>query len=169
MNTEIILNRSNIRYPRSMDGRTALGAENLSLTESVDGGVASARTKPRYVVMLATGDSDGGKRATLAFATACVAMSMELDTQVFLIGDGSHWAYEGCCEPVAHTGFPALKDLVESFMEMGGQIYICSACDQACTIEMAADGRFKRRRVGIQPRGLAAVLDHTVGGTTVTF
>jgi len=49
---------------------------------------------PRHksVIVLTSGNEDGGKRATLAFSAACTAQAMELDTRVFLVGDGSHWA-----------------------------------------------------------------------------
>ena len=48
-----------------------------------------------FAVILASGPEDSGKRATLAFAAACTAQMMDLDTIVFLLGDGAHWAYEG--------------------------------------------------------------------------
>ena len=53
-----------------------------------------------YVIMLKSGLDDGGKRATLAFSAACSARAMDLKTQVFLIGDGSHWAYEASTEVI---------------------------------------------------------------------
>lgn len=121
-----------------------------------------------YVVMLASGNQDGGKRATLAFSAACAAIAIDLDTHVFLIGDGAHWAYEGSCEPVLQQGFPALTDLMDSFTEMGGKIYICSTCDSVCGVP-GEEGQKQPRRKEIQPRGLAAVLSHMVGGTSVTF
>ncbi len=122
-----------------------------------------------YVVLLATGAADGGKRATLAFSLACTSQSMELNTLVFLVGDGSHWAYEGHADGVHQQGFPELQELIDSFVELRGKIFICSACDTACSI---ADGDYSKkmeRRSDIQPRGLASVLSHTIGGTSVTF
>jgi predicted peroxiredoxin len=125
-------------------------------------------SKKNYVVMLTSGNEDGGKRATLAFSAACAAIALELDTHVFLIGDGSHWAYDGACEPVLEPGFPALTDLIDSFIELGGRIFICAACDQVCTVP-GEDGQIRRRRAEIQPQGLTTILSHMIGGTTVTF
>ena len=122
-----------------------------------------------YVVVLSTGGEDLGKRATLAFSTACTAQAMELDTQVFLVGDGSHWAYQKNTEGVHQMGFPALDDLIESFVEMEGKIYLCSACDAVCAVATEEDGGPLVRHPTIQPRGLASILEHMVGGSSVTF
>jgi predicted peroxiredoxin len=121
-----------------------------------------------YVVMLTSGNQDGGKRATLAFSAACAAVALDLDTHVFLIGDGAHWAYEGSCEPVRQRGFPPLINLFDSFTDLGGKVYICSTCDNVCSVP-GEDGQATKRRKDVQPRGLAAVLSHMVGGTSVTF
>ncbi len=122
-----------------------------------------------YVVMLTSGGSDGGKRATLAFAAACAALSLDLDTLVFLIGDGSHWAYEGNSDPVSEPGFPPLSELMDDFTDLGGNIYICATCERVCSALLGEDGQLSKRRPEIQPRGLATVLSHMVGGTSVTF
>jgi len=115
-----------------------------------------------YAVILASGPEDAGKRATLALAAACTAQAMDLDTIVFLVGDGAHWAYEGHAERVHTPGFPALAELIESFVEAGGQLLLCSACDAVC-----AHAGLRRRDVRV--RGLATLLSHTVGASAVTF
>ena len=126
------------------------------------------KNKKNYVVMLTADQSDGGKRATLAFSAACAAIAMDLNAIVFLIGDGSYWAYEGSCDDVVAKGFPPLTELVDTFLELGGNIYICATCDQVCSVPDEV-GTMKKRHPAIQPRGLAAILTHMVGGTSVTF
>jgi predicted peroxiredoxin len=123
---------------------------------------ASRLARDAYAVILASGAEDGGKRATLAFAAACTAQAMDLDTIVFLAGDGAHWAYQGHAERVHAPGFSALADLIDSFAEAGGQLLLCSACDAIC-----APAGLRRRDVRV--RGLAALLSHTVGASAVTF
>lgn len=131
--------------------------------------VDSRPERRRYAVLLTSGPHDGGKRATLALAAACTAQALDLDTIVFLIGDGAHWAYDGHAEQVHAPGFPALADLIASFLEAGGQLLLCSACDAVCASPTDAHGRALTRRRDVRPRGLAAVLSHTVKGGSVTF
>ncbi|MES9945364.1 MAG: DsrE family protein [Candidatus Thiodiazotropha sp.] len=122
-----------------------------------------------YVVVLSSGAEDGGKRATLAFSAACTAMAMDLDTQLFLVGDGSHWAYQGSCEGISQKGFPALASLMENFVELDGKIFVCSACDTVCSLPQDSEGKPLLRQAFIQPRGLASILEHMVGGSSITF
>jgi predicted peroxiredoxin len=122
-----------------------------------------------YVVVLSSGAEDGGKRATLAFSAACTAQAMELDTQLFLVGDGSHWAYQGSCDGISQKGFPALTALMDFFIELEGKIFVCSACDTVCSLPQGSDGRPLVREPFIQPRGLASIMEHMVGGSSITF
>lgn len=121
-----------------------------------------------YVLVLATGLDDGGKRATLAFSAACSALAMDMPTHVFMVGDGSHWAYEGHADPVHQAGFPALTELMDAYVELGGNLYLCSACDQVCSVPMF-DGAVLKRRAGVEIRGLVSILDYAAGGTTISF
>jgi predicted peroxiredoxin len=122
-----------------------------------------------YVVVLSSGTEDAGKRATLAFSAACTAQAMELNTQLFLVGDGTYWAYQGSYDDVKLKGFPALDSLVESFVEMNGKIFVCSACDTVCSLPEDSYGQPLLRQPYIQPRGLASILEHMVGGSSITF
>jgi len=133
-----------------------------SLCASPSSTAPTRQAREACAVILASGPEDGGKRATLALAAACTAQAMDLDTIVFLLGDGAHWAYDGHAEQVHAPGFPALADLIDSFVEAGGQLQLCSACDAIC-----AQPGARRREVRV--RGLASLLSHTVGGGTVTF
>jgi len=129
---------------------------------SPSSGAPTRQARDAYAVILASGPEDGGKRATLAFAAACTAQAMDLDTIVFVLGDGAHWAYDGHAEQVHAPGFPALADLIDSFVEAGGRLLLCSACDAIC-----AQPGARRREVRVE--GLASLLSHTVWGTAVTF
>jgi len=129
---------------------------------SPSSGAPTRQARDAYAVILASGPEDGGKRATLAFAAACTAQAMDLDTIVFLVGDGARWAYDGNAEQVHAPGFPALADLIESFVDAGGKLLLCSACDAACAQPGA-------RRRDVRIGGLASLLSHAAGGSMVTF
>jgi predicted peroxiredoxin len=121
------------------------------------------------VVMLTSGNDDGGKRATLAYTAATCAAAMDKRTIMFLVGDGAHWAYEGRTAGVKANGFPALNELMESLVELGGEIYVCSACDQVCSVPSDNEAPGIRRHPAIRPLGMSAVLADMSEGRCVTF
>ncbi len=122
------------------------------------------------IVMLTSGKEDRGKRATLAFSAACSALAMGGETQVFLVGDGAHWGYEGHTSNIKHAGFPSLRELMSEFVELGGQIYVCSTCDKVCAVPGELDQPVLKRRPEVSPRGFTAVLSDVMGGgSSVTF
>ena len=123
----------------------------------------------KLIVVLASGPEDGGTRATLALCAAVAGLCLEQDVEVFLIGDGAYWAYEGRTDGIHRNGFPALETLMENLLDLGGEIHVCSACDQVCGIPDEATADPPRRRPEIQPRGLAAVLVNLAAGASMTF
>jgi predicted peroxiredoxin len=125
--------------------------------------------RQKLTVVLASGPEDGGTRATLALCAAVTGLCLDQDVVVFLIGDRAYWAYEGRTHGIQRNGFPALETLMENLLELGGEIHVCSACDQVCGILDAAVADPPRRRPEIRPRGLAAVLGNLVAAASVTF
>ena len=121
------------------------------------------------VVFLLSGDSDGGKRATLAFTAATCAAAMDKRAVVFMVGDGAHWAYEGRTADVQQNGFPPLAELMDCLIEMGGEMYVCSACDEVCSVPSDHEAENFRRHHAIQPRGMSAILSDMTDGRSVTF
>jgi predicted peroxiredoxin len=135
--------------------------DSIYASRCVAAGPSDPARRP-YAVVLTSGPEDQGKRATLALAAACTAQAMDLDTIVFLLGDGAQWAYDGPAEQVHVLGFPALSDLIKLFVDGGGQVLLCSACDGVCALPGT-------RRRGVRVSGLATLLSHTIGGSAVTF
>jgi predicted peroxiredoxin len=126
--------------------------------------------EPRHcTVILVSGAEDGGMRATLAFTAALSAASMGQPTLVFLAGDGAHWGYEGRTDGVRANGFPALADLIEAFVEAGGQIGLCSPCDAACSLPTAGSAGPLARLPSVRLQGMPSVLAHSADGSALTF
>jgi hypothetical protein len=67
------------------------------------------------------------------------------------------------------TGFPPLEDLVSMFLDLGGEIHVCSTCDQVCGVPSDDDAGDLMRRPMIKPRGMASVLSDMSMGSSVTF
>lgn len=67
------------------------------------------------------------------------------------------------------NAFPALDELMESLVELGGEIYVCSACDQACSVPSDDEAVGIQRHPAIRPLGMSAVLADMTEGRCVTF
>ena len=152
--------------------QTTLNSKNLPLRTPILTSYLPQPSLPQpprnYVIVLATGLEDQGKRATLAFSAACSALALDKPTHLFLAGDGSHWADEGHAELIHQAGFPALAELMDTYLELEGKLYLCSACDQVCSLPLVAGANLVRR-AGVEIRGLVSILDYAADATTITF
>lgn len=128
---------------------------------------ASEQHATPLTILLMSGSEDGGKRATLAFVAAVSAAAMERPVQVFLAGDGSTWSDPGQAESVAMPGFPPLAELIREYLDLGGELLICSTCERFCSArEPGAGGQ---RWSALQVRGMAAWLESQQGGHSLSF
>lgn len=118
-------------------------------------------------VMLVSGSEDGGKRATLAFVAALSAAAMERPVQVFLAGDGVLWGDPEAAAAVEMPGFPPLTELIQEYLDLGGELLACSTCERFC----AAGGAnpHPRRWSALKVRGMAALLESQGGGHSLSF
>jgi predicted peroxiredoxin len=82
------------------------------------------------MIVLTTGKQDRGTRATLAFAWGCAALAMQKTASIFLTMDGTVWAINGATKEVAVGGFEPLKNYVQQFTELGGEILVCAPCSE---------------------------------------
>jgi predicted peroxiredoxin len=71
---------------------------------------------------------DNPERATLAFIVGNVAASAEQPAIVLLTIEGVWVATKGYAEGIHKEGFQPLKEIVDSFVANGGQIWACGAC-----------------------------------------
>jgi uncharacterized protein involved in oxidation of intracellular sulfur len=85
-----------------------------------------------YVVTYAGEDPE---RATFPFMLANAALAMEVEAVVALQGVSVFLAKKGYLEHVAAAGLPALKDLVDNYLDEGGKLLICTPCIRDRNIE----------------------------------
>lgn len=71
---------------------------------------------------------DNVDKATVAFVVANAAAGSDQDTTVFLSSEGVHLATKGYADDMHEDGFAPLKELIDNFVEAGGQIWVCSPC-----------------------------------------
>jgi len=75
--------------------------------------------------------SHGGEdpeRATLSFIFGNVAASADQATAVLLTIEGVWLATKGYAEDIHKEGFQPLKEVMQSFVANGGQMWVCGTC-----------------------------------------
>ena len=68
------------------------------------------------------------ERATMPFIVGNVAASADQPAIVLLTIEGVWLATKGYAEGIHKEGFQPLKQIIDSFVENGGQIWACGAC-----------------------------------------
>jgi predicted peroxiredoxin len=81
----------------------------------------------KFVVSL-TCAKENTDKATVAFVVANAAVASDKQTVVFLSTEATRLSQQGHADGVHEAGFAPLGDLMKSFAEAGGEIYVCSPC-----------------------------------------
>jgi len=75
-----------------------------------------------------THGKEDSERATLPFIVGNVAATADQEAVVLLTIDGVWLATKGYADGVQKEGFQPLKEIMESFVANGGEIWACGAC-----------------------------------------
>ena len=95
------------------------------------------------LAILATHGPEDPERATFPFVMANAALAMETEAVVILQGTGVLLAQKGVYEHVFAGGLPPLQSLLETFLQGGGKLLVCTPCvrerklDQTMLVEGA--------------------------------
>lgn len=118
------------------------------------------------LIILTTGKSDRGTRATLAFAWGCAALAMGQAVSLFLTMEGTVWAMKGAAKGVEVGGFEPLEEYVEQFIGLGGELLVCAPCSEYyCSFDRDAIANTMLEDTKLS--GLATVVSR-IGPSTVT-
>ena len=90
----------------------------------------SLRNDTEVVVVLTTGKTDRGVRATLAFGWACTALALGKRVSIYLTMDGTVWAMQNAAKNVKVEGFENLQEYIDQFIDLGGKILVCAPCSE---------------------------------------
>ncbi len=71
---------------------------------------------------------EDAERATLPFVVGNVAASADQEVVVLLTIEGVWNATRGYAENIVKEGFQPLREVMQSFVSNGGQIWACGAC-----------------------------------------
>lgn len=94
------------------------------------------------IVVVGTHGAEDPERATFPFVVANAALAMDVKATVILQGYSVTLAMKGSNEHVFASGLPPLKDLMNSFLQLGGELLICTPCikERRITPEMLIEG-----------------------------
>jgi len=92
--------------------------------------------KQEKVLYICTYGGENPDKAHLPFVMANAALAMDIEATVVLQGNGVYLAQKGYIEHILPGGgFPSLKELMSSFMDLGGKLLVCVPCIKARNIE----------------------------------
>lgn len=95
-----------------------------------------AEAKEEKILYIATCAGDNPEKAAMPFVMANAAMAMEIKATVVLQGNGVYLAQKGYVDTMLPPGgFPSVKELLASFMELGGELKVCVPCIKERGIE----------------------------------
>ena len=80
------------------------------------------------ILVNATHGREDPERATLAFIVGNVAASADQQAVVLLSIEGVWLATRGYADEIHKQGFPPLREVVQSFVTNGGEIWACATC-----------------------------------------
>ena len=80
------------------------------------------------IMVHCTHGREAAERATLAFVVGNVAASADQEAVVLLSIEGVWLATQGYADELHEEGFQPLREVVQSFVANGGQIWVCGAC-----------------------------------------
>lgn len=80
------------------------------------------------IVIIATVGPENPEKATLPFVMATAAQTVDANAVVILQSSAVLLAKRGISEHVLAPGLMPLKQLMETYIELGGEILLCSPC-----------------------------------------
>jgi predicted peroxiredoxin len=80
------------------------------------------------LVVSITAAKDNTDKATVAMVVANAGLVSGQETIVFLSTEGVHLSQQGYADDMHEEGFKPMKELIDSFVGNGGQIWVCSPC-----------------------------------------
>jgi len=80
------------------------------------------------IVYALTKGTDNPEMAIIAFTHAVGALAMDVGAKLVLMGPAVNLAQKGAAKHVKYEGLTPLDELLKNFLEMGGQLYLCTPC-----------------------------------------
>lgn len=117
----------------------------------------------KFLVTLSKGKEDVFS-SMLAFSFANSALSLKLDTTVYLMNEGVKWVTEDAFE---EKGFEMLNDLITSFLKGGGHILVSIPCTEYFVSQ--GDESLKALREGVQTTSFVPIINLIKRSESINF
>lgn len=91
------------------------------------------------LVIVCTCGPEDPERATIPFVLATAAQASDVDVVMGFQVNGVMLAKKGCAEHVFASGFPPLKELVDTYIESGGELLVCGPCVNSRKLDPSVD------------------------------
>jgi predicted peroxiredoxin len=88
----------------------------------------------KKLVLMVTHGPENSELATIPFVMGVTAQASDVDVLMGFQGNGVMLTLKGMADHVAASGFPPLKDLLKTYIEAGGKLYVCGPCVGSRTI-----------------------------------
>ncbi|TLU88626.1 MAG: sulfur reduction protein DsrE [Chlorobium sp.] len=94
------------------------------------------------LLIISTVGQENPEKAVLPFVLATASQSLNVPVVMFLQSSAVMLAKKGEAEKVRAEGFLPLDKLLETFIDLGGKLYLCSPCirERQITSEDLVDG-----------------------------
>ena len=91
------------------------------------------------IVLVCTHGPEDPERATIPFVVATAAQASDIPVLLGFQVNGVMLVRKDCAEHVFAANFPPLKDLLDIYLENGGELYVCGPCVQSRKIDAEKD------------------------------
>jgi predicted peroxiredoxin len=82
----------------------------------------------KKLVLMVTHGPENPELATIPLVMAVTAQASDVDVLMGFQGNGVMLTVKGMADHVEAAGFPPLKDLLKTYSESGGKLYVCGPC-----------------------------------------
>lgn len=79
------------------------------------------------------------ERATIPFVLATAAQASDVEVVMGFQVNGVMLMKKGMAEHVLAGGFPPLKELIDTYIEAGGKLFVCGPCVNSRKLDPATD------------------------------
>ncbi len=91
------------------------------------------------LAIVCTHGPEDPERATIPFVLATAAQASDVEVVMGFQVNGMMLAKKGCAEHVFAAGFPPLKELIDAYVEAGGELYLCGPCVSSRRMDPGSD------------------------------